>query len=450
MTIENSTYDHTKSSRVIVPSMSVLETILTTEVAIEYPSVRMERIYFDSQSDWLNLGAHLRAIRCIDEGASTDFILSYRSKEGAAPEKVPYPLRYESLVDTAEKWFGIKNVTPRFRVSYLFSRYQLAENMTLNVLQNLTYFALIDNQELPMGKEQSIRIELVYPTSIESARSQKILKAFHSLPKLPQNNIRLMGFCMLKKLIDPPVYEELMGFEYDMKFKLSGPEFDFECLPFPFLDMRISGSLRRYYDGYRAGLRDGTAIIVRKGKKEDVRGVIRRTEVKERGIEAWRLDETDLEMRRYKREVRFINPDSHRLYSISLHQCISTEEMYQLEVGYDGTLVPSTLPLIKDFWQTGKVKPLIELADLLEQAKYPALASDCYKRASELSDLVDAPDNRGRIDRKIEEGTWTQDAENEIIEDLLRIRSILLETNKVSPTKKTKRKWLKQVIARRS
>ena len=322
--------------------------------------------------------------------------------------------------------------------------------MTLNVLQDLTYFALIGNQELPMGKEQSVRIELAYPTSNESVLSPKILKAFHSLPKLPQNNIRLMGFCMLKKLIDPPVYEELMGFEYDMKFKLSGPEFDFKCLPFPFLDMRISGSLRRYYDGYRAGLRDGTAIIVRKGEKEDIRGVIRRTEVKERGVEAWRLDETDLEMRRYKREVRFINPDSHRLYSISLHQCIAPEEMYQLEVGYDGTLVPSTLPLIKDFWQTGKVNFLIDLADLLEEAKYPVLASDCYKRASELSGQVDAGDNRDRIDRKIEEGTWTQEAENEIIEDLLRIRSILLETNKVSPTKKTKRKWLKRVVARRS
>ena len=109
MAIDNPTYDHAKSQRVLVPSMSVLETIFTPKVALEQHSVRMERVYFDSQSDWLDLGAHLRAIRCIDEGASTDFILSYRSKEGAAPKKVPYPVPYESLVDTAEKWFGIKN-----------------------------------------------------------------------------------------------------------------------------------------------------------------------------------------------------------------------------------------------------------------------------------------------------------------------------------------------------
>ena len=453
MAVENLIYDYAKPKRIIIPSMGTLDKTLAPWLKNKIQSVRMERVYFDSQSEWLDLGAHLRAMRCIDQGASTDFVLSFRSKEGDLPQKVSYPVQYDALVETAEQWFGIKEIEPRFRVTYTFARYQLAENVTLSTLQDLNYFALIGDQELPMGTEQSVRVELNYNTNEkgEPLIPKTVLDAIDSLPTLPQNNIRLMGFCMLKKLLDPPAYDELMGFEYDMKFNLSDPNFDLALLPFPFLDMRISGSLRRYYNGYRAGLRDGTAILVRKGEKENIRGVIRRTEEKERGVEAWELEQTNLEMRRYKREIRFLNPSNNRIYTVSLHQCIATEEMYQLEVGYDGTLVPSTLPLIQKFWETGEIQNLIDLAHLLDQSNYPILASDLYKRASELSNQVDPQDNRDRIDRKSEEGTWTQEAEDEIIEDLLKIRTILLKHNEeVSPTKKTKRKWLRQVVAQTS
>ena len=442
-------YDHAKSKRMIIPSMKILKENLDPWLTHELQSVKMERIYFDSEQNWLDLGGHLRAMRSIDEGASTDFVLSYRSQEGALPQKVSYPVSKDALVTTAEEWFGIHEIQPRFRVTYTFKRYQIHPQISMSILHDLHYFALIGKQEIPMGSEQSIRVELTYSES-ETPLSQKLIQALYVLPTLPQNNIRLMGFCMLQKLLEAPVYNELMGFEYDMKFKVSHPSLNLDQLPFPFLDMRISGSLRRYYDGFRAGLRDGTAILVRKGEKENIRGVIKRTEEKERGVEAWELEQTDLEMRRYKREVRVYNPSNLRIYTISLHQCIAGEEMYQLEVGYDGTLVDSTLPLIQKFWKNGQIKNLVKLSELLEKKKYPILASDLKKRASELSNHHDSQGQRERLDRKKEEGTWTQEAEDEIIDDLLVIRNILLEDSDISPTKKTKRKWLRQVHARSS
>ena len=207
MAIENLIYDYAKSKRIIVPSMGTLEDTLAPWLKHKLQSVRMERVYFDSKSEWLDLGAHLRAMRCIDRGASTDFVLSFRSKEGDLPQKVSYPVQQDAVVETAEQWFGIKEIEPRFRVTYTFARYQLAENVTLSTLQDLNYFALIGDQELPMGTEQSVRVELNYNTNEkgEPLIPKTILDAIDSLPTLPQNNIRLMGFCMLKKLLDPLV-----------------------------------------------------------------------------------------------------------------------------------------------------------------------------------------------------------------------------------------------------
>jgi hypothetical protein len=134
---------------------------------------------------------------------------------------------------------------------------------------------------------------------------------------------------------------ELPGFEYETKLECEHLELDKKCLPFPILETFQSETIRRYYDDYHVSFRGGRANIVRKSRDENIAGVLKRAETKEKDRSTWDLPIPRAQMRRTKRLINIYRPENGRVYTIAMEVCrLPGETRHQIEIEYDGTLDP--------------------------------------------------------------------------------------------------------------
>src|SRR5262249_45872506 len=148
----------------------------------------------------------------------------------------------------------------------------------------------------------------------------------------------------MKKLVKPPCTNELKGYEYEIKLHSEGEDIDPNCLPFPIVGVFKTESTRHYFDGYRVSVHLARATITRKGEAEDVGGVLRRAEDKERELSAWLLEPSPHSMRRHKKTYLLVNSSSRRCYNLNVESCRAQQAMNQIEIEYIGILKDNDIP----------------------------------------------------------------------------------------------------------
>ena len=109
-------------------------------------------------------------------------------------------------------------------------------------------------------------------------------------------------------------------------------------------------------------------------------GGVEAKETKRHNIPAWDLPEPKMVMRRYKREVNVVNPDSGRVYTLSLHYCDAGETFTQVEIEYDGRLVPGAVTLMGKFMEDHRTEHLLNLANRADAASLHQVGNDLRER----------------------------------------------------------------------
>lgn len=128
----------------------------------------------------------------------------------------------------------------------------------------------------------------------------------------------------------------------------------FYKIPDHFPHIFESSSLNRYYQGEKGGyklmLRPDSMSIIRKGSEEVCKNsealscILKRSEIKERfksiKPELFSRDKLEGELYRYRKAFWLENPETRRLYHISLDICLTyAEALYEVEVEYSGRYI---------------------------------------------------------------------------------------------------------------
>jgi hypothetical protein len=181
--------------------------------------------------------------------------------------------------------------------------------------------------------------------------------------------------------------------------------------------------------------------------------VLKRTEAKVPDVDPWEVGAPRMEMRRYKRKVNVLNPATMRVYTVSLHLCESSvtprdadESLLQVEIEYEGTMLPHMAKRMAEIEATGDLFLLFALAEessadghhdvaLQLLGRIPALTDDpaLRTRARALIDQV-----QPRAPREVQAETEAQ-----VVDDIAFLRRHLEARYAYRNTRLTKRKWLK-------
>ena len=181
--------------------------------------------------------------------------------------------------------------------------------------------------------------------------------------------------------------------------------------------------------------------------------MLKRTEAKVPDVDPWEVGAPRMEMRRYKRKVNVLNPATMRVYTVSLHLCESSvtprdadASLLQVEIEYEGTMLPHMARRMAELEATGDLDILFELADQSSRAGHHEVALQLLGRIPALTDDPTLRKRaRKRIDR-IEPRTVRPaktDAEAEVVADIAFLRQHLEDRYAYRNTRLTKRKWLK-------
>ncbi len=412
-----------------------------------------EHVYFDTGHPSVFYTGFVRARRVasddvdlFDEGAK--YYMEVRLNADEATRCHPEEVTLSELAVLAREEYDLGDLVPVLGVRFERLTGE-TEEFGIAVDHDTTYFSMLGDEPFEVGRELTPRVILRRLDTPEVA--DEIAKTIESLDTAPCTAKKWMGFHYLKSCYELPRRDELAGYEYELKLDVESLLFDLGLLPFPVLEVHQSDSLRRYYQDYRACLRGDSAHLVEKGPVVSIGGVLKREEVKRRGLSAWELPEAHMVMRRYKREVSILNPDTGRVYTLSLHHCDAGETFQQVEIEYDGRLVPGAVTEMARFRADHKAERFLRLAAKADavgwgevgntlRTRYLDLAGDAGDKAVVKSSMSKSGDGDAPVgDPRVEE---------EVVEDMLLLRNALLRQG-LRPSRITKRKWLRRVYAER-
>ena len=437
----------------VLEPQRLIEYFKTDALGLTSRVTRCEQIYFDRFHPNIHFNAFIRATRQISVEEPSDdprYTLEYHPQDEAS-RLIEGHLTLEEATACAREYLSEPFLTPIFSVT--FERHELLdEGLTLTIDHDMRYKTLLAEEPLEVGREAEHRVTLTALNAHSTERAEALIGRVESLPCTRK---KWIGFYWVKSLYEVPRHDELSGFEYEVKLDADHLNIDFSRLPFPTLEVFQSDSRRLYYNDHRACQRGAQAHIVEKGPVEPIKGILKRPESKEHGFSAWSLDEPLMEMHRYKREVNVFNPDSGRVYTLSLHYCVAQGGVFhQLEIEYDGRLVSGVVEQMARFRRRHNPKFLYKIARKADQMGWTALGSDIRTRAtrvegaqglspssdhpsaSQLEDALSspqAPQSRARIERYV-------------VRDMRLLRKALIGQG-FRASKLTKRKWLKTLKA---
>jgi hypothetical protein len=420
----------------------------------EKESMLVEHVYFDTGHPTLFYTGFVRGRRVVSADAplfDDDALFQMESrKDDSEPTEVHEErMTLGALAQVARKSFGLGKLSPMFGLRFERQSGE-GRGLRIDADHDTTYFSLLGDEPYEVGREESPRMTVRrLQEGVDDAELDALLE---SLDKAPCTAKKWMGFHFVKTCYELPRFDELAGYEYEVKLDVDSLNFDLGLLPFPVLEVYQSDSLRRYYKKYRACLRGDSAHLVEKGPVQSIGGVLKRLEVKKRGMMAWNLPEPKMVMRRYKREVNVLNPDTGRVYTLSLHHCDAGDTFQQVEIEYDGRLVPGAVTLMARFMTEHRTDIFQTLGARADAAGWGELGNSLRRKYLMLAgeegnaDLVAST----MVKEKSSDEVPTVDpvVEEEVIDDMIVIRDSLLRQG-MRPSRLTKRKWLRRVYAER-
>ncbi|HCH66556.1 MAG: hypothetical protein CL927_10395 [Deltaproteobacteria bacterium] len=438
--------------RRFVPSLDAIAEVFGINVDSAVPEV-CEHVYLDQAYPQLPLDGYLRMRRAVPSESppfddEATWALELRP-DGARPLRVlAEEVDQAECIDLAGT-HGHTGVSPRFGVRFERRRY-IQDTLVIDVDTEVTYFA-IRRSVYRIARENASRVTI---RMLVPGQEEAVAEALAGLSALPYSTKCMMGYSALEQAFRIPKYNELPGYEFEAKLEADHLDIDHGGLPFPVLEVVQSDSIRMYFKGHRVNTRAGTARTIIKGTVEALPGqVLKRTEAKVPDVDPWEVGAPRMEMRRYKRKVNVLNPATMRVYTVSLHLCESSvtprdsdASLMQVEIEYEGTMLPHMTRRMAELEATGDLDILFELAEQsIDQGQHevglqllgriPALTDDPFlrRRARALIDRV-----QPRAARPIASGT-----EAEVVADIAFLRQHLETRYAYRNTRLTKRKWLK-------
>ena len=445
------------SQRLLVPDMQTLRQAVGRTLRTPETKRWQEHVYFDTAHPSLPFGGFVRARRSMEQAQSAPFPreATYRI-ELCDGRRAPRVLRDRARIDEVPALvrdrFGAERLAPRFGVRFKRRHFGL-KGLDLDVDRDVTYYSLLGTPLL-IGGEESPRI---CARLGRQGRDVRRLGAWvNSLPIAPFTTKKWMGYHFFKQCYEFPRYDELPGFEYELKLSVDRIEIDLGRIPFPVLEVHQSDSLRGYYESFRACIRGDRAHAVEKGPVTEVRGVLKRPERKTFGLVPWELPSPMMLMRRYKREVNVFNPDTLRVYTLSIHHCDAGRTMQQLEIEYDGVLLPGATAEMARFGVDQDPSHFLQMAHRADSMGWGSMVSGLMDRHRRLvswnssNPPIKALPESTELDRRLalraspNIGVSKVDpaVEQAVIEDMLLLRDALIRSYGFRQTTKSKRKWL--------
>lgn len=438
--------------RRFVPSLETVVSAFGLDAADSVPEL-YEHIYLDQAHPQLALDGFLRMRRAVLATGEPFDIDAPWSLELRPDGSSPLQTLAES-VDLAESIslghkHGQPGVSPRFGVRFERRRY-IHDSLVIDIDTNVTYFA-IRRTVYRIAREDAARVTI---RMLLPGQEAAVAEQLSGLSALPYSTKCMMGYSALEQAFRIPKYNELPGYEFEAKLEADHLDIDHGGLPFPVLEVVQSDSIRMYFKGHRVNTRAGTARTIIKGTVKELPGkVLKRTEAKVPDVDPWEVGAPRMEMRRYKRKVNVLNPDSMRVYTVSLHLCESSvtprdadASLLQVEIEYEGTMLPHMARRMAELEATGDLDILFDLADQSSSDDHHDVALQLLGR---IPALTDDPTLRARARARIDQieprtlRPAKTEAEAEVVADIAFLRQHLEDRYAYRNTRLTKRKWLK-------
>ena len=426
------------------------------------------------------------------------------SYQGISPTAIPYYVADLLPVEYARETSISSALKPRFSVTYRarLMRGEHKGELSYCVIEDQVKYYTAGG-ELSLAQESHSRVYWL-------TKPQKV----SALKTLPLSSRYWMGEYHYKRLHRYPCSNELPGYEYEAKLTPKTLFIDESLLPYQVIERYQTESVRWYLangEG-RVGFREGRASMVKKGKKIKLGLILKREEEKTQGLSMWSLGEEEsgqdkvkaeaqpidadaLQMRRVKRQLYLLNPESSRVYALCLDYCYVTDldaqPLLQIELEYNGTLClpiesvsgPEWLSAQRQLelaYQLAVEHPkaalrCIERANLISSQQEPKLAEIELNALNELGlKLQEQLDQELRASEQLNESspptiglkskekkekkkkkelknkksaTVNENAvENEVLAEMTTVLRSLIELQDCVSTALTKRKWLKATI----
>lgn len=298
-----------------------------------------------------------------------------------------------------------------------------------------------------------------------------------TLETIPLSSRYWMGEYHYKRLYRLPCYNELEGYEYEAKLTPQSLTIDEELLPYKVIERYQTESIRWYLPKGkgRISFRESRVSFVKKGKKVLLDGIIKRPEEKIQGLSMWSSESQlsqpvsalvevqssqYLQMRRIKRQLYLLHPQSHRVYALCLDDCRADGKLpfTQIELEYNGRLCLPIQTFEDPDWLSFSTQS--ELAHHLAQ-DHPKAALRCVERALLFAPTkVPPPHETNRIalselmqtlkqelQSKLHRPKTSieidfQSIEQAVIKEMRVILNILIKDQGCRPSVQTKRSWL--------
>lgn len=300
-------------------------------------------------------------------------------------------------------------------------------NIQLNARFKVTYRARLMRGQCPLEQRELWCVVEDQVSYIEPQLKLQLAQEKHSriywlstppqlgsLQYIPLSSRYWMGEYYYKRLYRLPCYNELPGFEYEAKLSPTHLAIDESLLPYSVIERYQTESVRWYLPKGkgRVGFREGRASLVKKGKKVLIDGILKRSEEKSQGLSMWQMTQdlqgrsmsvdtiklagstsqsTELsidqkqaqdllQMRRVKRQLYLLHPQSHRVYALCLDDCRAPKRLpfHQIELEYNGKLCLDLDLLNRSDWLS--FAPQFKAAQDLAES-FPKAALRCLERA---------------------------------------------------------------------
>lgn len=305
---------------------------------------------------------------------------------------------------------------------------------------------------------------------------------------IPMSSRYWMGEYHYKRLHRLPCDNELPGFEYEAKLSKRDLCIDETSLPFPVIERYQTESIRWYLakGKGRIGFREGRASLVKKGKKLFLDGIIKRQEEKTQGLSMWsepvtRSASSDqnlssiqeaalsaLKMRRVKRQLYLLHPQSLRVYALCLDDCRVKDHppFHQIELEYNGRLLLPLDQLNHQEWFSFSTQ--FETAQILAQHA-PKAALRCCERALLIGEQSNPKPSKKlynllhhlkvKLQAQMQEITVessskasdnTKTTEQEVLNEMREVLDTLINHQGCTLSTQTKRAWLQEQVKKSS
>lgn len=413
----------------------------------------VEHVYFDTGHPSMFYTGFVRGRRVVDGpdvlfDPDAMFQLEHRPSALDPVHTHDTPLSLAEIPSVAGRRTKLDRLMPMFGVRFERVRHEVS-GVRIDVDLDVTYFSLIGDEPMEVGREAIPRITA--RTAGKPKQDKRLEEALGAVTQSPYTAKKWMGFHFLKSCYELPRHDDLAGFEYELKLDVDSLDIDAGRLPFPILEVHQSDSLRRYYSDYRACVRGESAHTVEKGPVTSIGGILRRRESKKRGLDPWKLPPPRMVMHRYKREINVFNPDSGRVYTLSLHHCESDHVFQQLEIEYDGRVVPGAVGAMARFRLDHDPRHFLDMAARADAMSWGYLGDQLRERYLRFStDRTEAEVVRASMTQHQLEPSDPPDpkVEAEVVDDMRLLRKALVRHG-FRPSRQTKRKWLRTVYASR-